>query len=381
MTDAEVDYSNTIFYKLRCADPLNKSLFVGHTVDFSASEERHRTLSKVDEAAVHREIREGGGWENWRMEMLGVRDCANQSEAQRVEKEFARSLGGQMLSETSNFHCAACDYRCTSKFLWRQHCSTKKHLRKTTEPAIDAAAADEVAACGFNCEGCSKNYKQRSGLWRHRKRCRSKGVRGGAVSVLDIKEIMHDMLANDTKMKEEMMSQMRQQNKIIQDMIPKMGNNNNNKFNINVFLNEHCRDAINMSDFLESLQLQVGDLLYSKDNGLIQGVSTILLKGLRELDTYKRPIHCTDVKRETLYIKDNDAWERDNCKEKLKSAITDVASRQRNLITAWEEVNPGWRESDSGKDEYIQLVRTVMDDMNEGKVIRNIAKEMVVDKM
>ena len=372
---SSVDYINTIFYKLSCKNGTCQDSFVGHTTDFARSEETHRTQSEADNArGVHQRIRESGGWTKWRMEMMGVRSCANKLEAQHVEKEFALSTGGEMLSVIADFRCIACDYECSSKFLWKQHCSTKKHSRKLAS----MNEHEESSSC-LECEFCGKTYKQRSGLWRHRKRCHAK-PNVSAASV-DIKEIMKDMLANDAKMKEEMMEQMKQQNKIIQEMIPKMGNNNNNKFNINVFLNEHCRDAINMSDFLESLQIQLGDLHYTKNNGLIQGVSSILLKGLRQLDTYKRPIHCTDVKRETLYIKDNNEWERSNCKEKLKTAISDVATRQRKLLTAWEEANPGWQQTDSGKEEYIKLVKTVMDDMNENKVIRSIAKETVVDKM
>ena len=125
----------------------------------------------------------------------------------------------------------------------------------------------------------------------------------------ELKSLMQQMLCGlnkNSQMKDEMMEQMKEQNKIIQDMIPKIGNNNN-KFNINVFLNEECRDAINMTDFIESLQIQLEDLNYTKTNGLIEGISSVFVNGLKQLDTYKRPIHCTDMKRETLYIKDNNA--------------------------------------------------------------------------
>tara|TARA_B110000114_G_scaffold155080_1_gene168223 strand:+ start:253 stop:852 length:600 start_codon:yes stop_codon:yes gene_type:complete len=188
----------------------------------------------------------------------------------------------------------------------------------------------------------------------------------------------------DAKMKDELFEQLKQQNKIIQDMIPRLGSNNNNKFNINLFLNENCREAINMTDFINSLSIQIEDLQFTKNNGLIEGVSSIFLNGLKQLDTYKRPIHCTDIKRETLYIKDNDEWERDSGKHKLKDAINDVATKQRKAITEWETSNPVWFATETGKDEYIKLIRSVMADVNgspnENKIIKSIAKETIVHK-
>ena len=188
----------------------------------------------------------------------------------------------------------------------------------------------------------------------------------------------------DTKMKDELLDQLKQQNKIIQDMIPHLGNNNNNKFNINLFLNDNCRDAINMTDFINSLPIQIEDLHFTKDNGLIEGVSSIFVNGLKQLDTYKRPIHCTDIKRETLYIKDNNEWERDCGNHKLKDAINDVANKQRKAIAEWETNNPSWATSETGKDDYIKLVRSVMSDVNgtpnENKIIKSIAKQTLVHK-
>ena len=169
--------------------------------------------------------------------------------------------------------------------------------------------------------------------------------------------------SGDDEMKmlvKEMMSHMRTQseqiqaqNKIISDMIPKMGSNNNNRFNINVFLNEQCKDALDMSDFLESLQIQLRDLDYIRDNGLLEGISTVFIKGLEQLDTFKRPIHCTDVKRETLYIKDGGEWDRDTGKERLKTAIDTVANKHRIALAEWERKNPNWQKSESKKEEYI----------------------------
>ena len=119
----------------------------------------------------------------------------------------------------------------------------------------------------------------------------------------ELKELVHKMIEHDTNTREQMMGQIAHQNKIIQDMIPKIGNNNNNRFNINVFLNENCRDAINLSDFVESLHVKLADLQYTSNNGLIEGISSVLVDGLKQLDQCKRPIHCTDVKREVLPLR------------------------------------------------------------------------------
>ena len=137
-----------------------------------------------------------------------------------------------------------------------------------------------------------------------------------------------------------------------------------------------------MSEFLESLQIQLKDLIYTKDNGLIEGISTVFVNGLKQLDTFKRPIHCTDMKRETLYIKDNNEWERENGKECLRNAINDVASKQRLAINEWEKNNPNWDKTVKGKEEYIKIVKTVMSDISDehNKIIKNIAKETIINK-
>ena len=204
----------------------------------------------------------------------------------------------------------------------------------------------------------------------------------------DLKILMKQMISElnkDSIMKTNMMERIKEQNTIINEMIPKLGNNNNtNRFNINLFLNEKCRDAINMTDFVESLQIHLEDLVYTKNNGLVEGISSLFLNGLKRLDTYKRPIHCSDIKRETLYIKENNEWECDNGKEILRSAISNVAHKQRKSISEWVDDNPNWMQSDKGKDEYIQIVQSLMTDLREGqgenKIIKSIAKEMVIDK-
>ena len=244
---------------------------------------------------------------------------------------------------------------------------------KDNAPNSVPVSSDSLLACG----GCGKVYKYASGLSRHRKQCDK------LMKDTDLQYLM-SALSKDAELKTEMMEQLKEQNTIIKEMVPCMGNNNNNRFNITVFLNEQCRDAINMSEFLASLQIQLEDLQYTQTNGLVEGISSVLVNGLRQLETCKRPIHCTDVKRETLYIKENNEWERECGKERLRDAIDTVADKQRKAIAAWEAQNPGWDESEHGKDKYLKIVRSVMSDVSqvseENKIIKNIAKETVIDK-
>lgn len=326
-----------------------------------------------------------------------------------------------MTEKKTNFHCVKCDYTCSRKFLFDQHLKTNKHFRQCLATAQDPVVISETPptkkapAPIYGCNYCGKTYKQRSGIWRHKAKCElsnkltseemihNNSKHGDAINILngkiesslentnsddDLKVLMKQMIGEfnkDSIMKNNMMERIKEQNNIIHEMIPKMGNNNNNnRFNINLFLNEKCRDAINMTEFIESLQIHLEDLVYTKNNGLVEGISSLFLNGLKRLDTYKRPIHCSDIKRETLYIKENNEWDCDNGKEILRSAISNVANRQRKSISEWVADNPNWMDSDKGKDEYIQIVQSLMTDLREGqsenKIIKSIAKEIVIDK-
>tara|TARA_A200000113_G_C8866597_1_gene355011 strand:+ start:1295 stop:2239 length:945 start_codon:yes stop_codon:yes gene_type:complete len=296
----------------------------------------------------------------------------------------------------AKYYCKACDYKCSKKFLWDQHLSTRKHKSATqaTNPQHKNMPLHGnnpgLVECLHICSVCSKSYKSRSGLWRHQKKCIEKEdakveklenmiVSKTETAPDDMKILVKEMMEH---MKTQA-AQLRDQTKIINEMIPRIGSNNNNRFNINLFLNEQCKDALNMSDFLESLKIQLSDINYIRDNGLMDGISSVFINGLKQLDTYKRPIHCTDVKRETLYIKENNEWEKDGSKEKVKTAIGDLAQKHRIAISDWEKSNPNWKDSENGREEYIQLVQSLMsdvqDDTSENRIIKNIAKNTLID--
>ena len=173
------------------------------------------------------------------------------------------------------------------------------------------------------------------------------------------------------------------QQEIINDLVPKVGQTNN--FNINVFLNETCKNAINMSDFVKSLQIKFEDLNYTKEKGLIEGVTSVMVNGLKELKMDERPIHCMDSKRDVLYIKDNDSWEKESENNKLTKSISDIVNMERRAINEWVDKNPDWEKTEEGRNGYLNLVKTVMSndlgsEESRQKVIKNIAKETIIDK-
>jgi len=316
----------------------------------------------------------------------------------------------KVCENSSQLYCSLCDYKCSRLFLMKQHLSTKKHTRKLPQKLSTLSTSTKNT-----CSNCGKVYKERTGLWRHKKQCFPRTnenenpeqyallatkdilLNHESENLKDLVKVILDKLNRDSDVKEDfakqakeqnelihndMLNQIKEQNKIIQDMVPCIGNYNNNQLNINVFLNETCRDAINMSEFLASIEIKLKDLKCSQQNGLSESISTILVNGLQELDTYKRPIHCTDMKREVLYIKENDEWEKEDGKNALRYAINDVAEKQRKAIAQWEIQNPDWTDTDAGKDEYIALVKSVMTDISneraENKIIKTIAKETMI---
>ena len=163
--------------------------------------------------------------------------------------------------------------------------------------------------------------------------------------------------------------------------------NNNNKFNLNVFLNEQCKNAMNIADFVNNMVLTVDDLKKTGELGYVEGITKIFTDKLKAIDTYDRPMHCTDLKRETLYIKQNNEWDKDTDKEKMKRAIECVANKNLNNLGMWKEENPGHEVMDSREDqEYVKIFTNSLGGMgtdrekNKQKIIKNVLKEVMVEK-
>ena len=288
------------------------------------------------------------------------------------------------------FRCESCDYSSSKESEYKRHLLTRKHKTLTKPENVNFGA--EILSCHY----CHKQYTSRVGLWKHEKKCKEKHHVELSVTEIDVSNItsekeMNNAITKDMFMElindnKEMIKIIKDQQEQIKSMIPKMGNTinnttNNNNFNLNFFLNEQCKDAINIQDFIQSLKITLEDLYFTKKHGIAEGLSNLMINGLKELDVYKRPIHCTDLKRDIVYIKDDDKWEKDDNKKIIKKTIESVAVKQRNKISEWVELNPNWMDTEKTQMEYLTLVNKICepieyDDKLERKVMKNISKEV-----
>jgi hypothetical protein len=297
-----------------------------------------------------------------------------------------------------NFYCDKCDYKCCKKWLYDRHLLTPKH--KTSNVELQMDDAKKLFFCN-----CGKEYKHRQGLWKHKQKCltnpNDNQNPNHNVNVETDKETMLKFFQTQIKESKEIRDILLEQNnklfKICKDNSSNVTINNSNNvnsnnkiFNIQLFLNETCKDAMNIMDFVNSLQLQLSDLENVGKVGYVNGISNIIVKNLKALDISKRPVHCSDSKREVLYVKDENKWEKENEEKiKLKKAITHVANKNCKLIPEWKEKNPDCIYSHSIKsDEYNKIIVEAMGgnvDVNcnetENKIIKKIAKEIIIEKL
>jgi hypothetical protein len=290
------------------------------------------------------------------------------------------------------FTCEKCDFICSKKSNFEKHLLTRKH--KNDDKKEQKNAEKNVCNCG-------KIFKHRQGLCVHRKICNMDKNIDSITSVIYDNggqkmggHIIEEKIDSKTdKELKDLVKDLIKQNgelvKTINDIVPKIGttNNitNNNHFNLNLFLNEKCKDAININDFIESLKITLEDLDYSSKNGMVRGISNLMIKGLKELDIHKRPIHCTDSKRDIMYIKDQEKWEKDDNHNKIRNTIIKVANKERNSLYMWVEKNPNWFDSEEKQIEYLTIMRNICepvedDEKNEKRIIKNIGKEILIDK-
>ena len=329
------------------------------------------------------------------------------------------------------FNCETCDFACSKQSNFTRHCSTRKHKMEIMEINKEQNGNKILGQqhSGYNCLHCGKNYETNAGLWKHSKKCTNK-LPGESTNIIlqpdddilssePIKNYIMKLVEQNMQLSEQtnelknMFIQqntelMLQKNEFIQqtteinEKIDNLAENppqqitnniqkitNNTQFNLNVFLQQTCKDALNMSDFIDSLEINTKSLERTGTHGYVHGISTIFMDGLRKLKVQERPIHCSDLKREVLYIKDNDTWTKDTEDNKqFKKALATVVHRNMIQIVKWEEENPETSNPESKNyDFYFELARQSMGGgdhdvtaRNNDKILKAIAQEVHIDK-
>ena len=307
----------------------------------------------------------------------------------------------------SKFICEECDYLTSNKKDYNKHLDTRKHLCNINSNNCNPINPQiEILAC-LNCE---KIYKSRVGLWRHKKICvkpenitldininSSEPTTDASHNVIQLLIDENKEFKNENKeFKNMIMELVKSNNELQKQMIEvclkiQPGNttisnshNNNKTFNLQFFLNEECKDALNMSEFINSIELKISDLENIGKLGYVEGMSNIIIKQLNDTDMYKRPVHCSDAKRETMYVKEENKWEKDNNETKqMIKAVRGIDKKNYQMLTSWKNTNPKCVDSKSNEcDKYMKIMSKVMDgdEENINKVIKKVAKEVVIEK-
>jgi hypothetical protein len=274
------------------------------------------------------------------------------------------------------FHCEFCNYTCSNPQHYAKHLSTAKHFNNKKCNSLTLLVCKKCETKNHTCPTCHKNYKYSSGLYKHLKNTSCKAV---------------------TSENQELRQQIIDLSKTIQQQ-PIITNNNNNSnniinnntFNLQIFLNETCKDAINISEFIENIKISLNDVENVGTKGFVKGISNIIIKNLEDLDENKRPVHCSDLKRDTLYIKDNDIWEKDReGNQKMVMAVKHVSTKNLQQLNNWREANPDFNNSESAvSDIYQKIIREscgitnnqVLIDEPETKIIKQVSKAVAVNK-
>jgi hypothetical protein len=290
------------------------------------------------------------------------------------------------------YECKICNYITDRKSQYERHTLTAKHLSATI-----GNKKVPINNIFYDCE-CGKKYKDRTGLWRHKKKgCQQNEFLNCYQTELKQEEIKIDEEFKITpKMFYDLLKQNNELQKNLIDLAskPSIGNNNNvnsnNKtFNLQVFLNETCKDALNITDFINQITLTISDLEETGKLGYAEGISNVFIKNLKDIDLKRRPIHCSDSKREILYIKNEDQWAKeDEQKTTIKNAIKQVANKNIKKISEWQKRNPDYADPDSKQnDKYMKIILNSMSgsskeesEKNYEKIVKNISKEVVIQK-
>jgi hypothetical protein len=292
-------------------------------------------------------------------------------------------------SINKKFECNVCDYKCAKNSEYIKHLLTRKHVG-------NASGNKKVSSINVHiCKVCSKEYKSRKGLWGHNKKCIPSIYKkedtstttttsiNGITDPASLTLMVIDLMKSNQELQKQMLEVCKNSNSTVNS-----NNHSHNKtFNMQFFLNEQCKDAMNIMEFVDTFKLDFSDLERVGEIGYVESMSNIIIQKLNEMDIYKRPIHCSDVKRETMYIKDKNVWEKENgTHDKLRLAIRYIGKKNTDMLNKWCEAHPGSCESDNYlNDIYMEMVMQAMGgrgdrEENENKIMRKIARTVLIDK-
>jgi hypothetical protein len=455
MPKTEIDYSNTIIYKITCKNQTVTDLYVGHTTNFVQRKHAHKqscinSKSTNHNCKLYEVIRANGGWANWQMEIINFFNCADHYEARKKEQEYFIELNATLNSiepfpkpkvavETENkivsikpimqcntcniicntlhafnahnnsnkhkqgvigkskmnpnenmpikqnkppkFICDKCDFKCSKQSNYDQHLLTNKHKKLTKPNIYNSKNAPEK----YVCLSCKKIYKHASTLSAHKKKCKPIPLENTDPDMKMLANLMIEMMKSNTDLQKQMLEVCKIGNTNIHNNIH--SNSHNKTFNLQFFLNETCKDAMNIMDFVNTMTLEFTDLEEVGKVGYVEGISNIIIRKLNALDVHKRPIHCSDSKREIMYVKDQNIWEKENSNyDKLRKAIKHVTCKNSSLLGPWSKEHPQCMNNQHHlNDVYVQMMGQAMGGKesfleSENKIMKKIAKAVLIDK-
>ena len=315
-----------------------------------------------------------------------------------IQKKFEKS--------SENYHCKDCDYITSRKSQFERHLSTQKHKKRQNDTndtkKVPFSSANFVCICG-------KIYTHKQNLYRHHKSCKYNNidlsnceVSNGEVTndlILklvqentEIKSMLYKQFESIQEQQKYVQSENKELRNQISELIPRVGNNTVNntinskqKLNINIFLNEQCKDALTINEFIDKIKVTLDDLMITKTKGLSEGVSNIFIENMNKLSLYERPMHCTDTKRETVYINSAGGgdrppgWLRDDENKNFKQAINKITHVQRQNLDKWISEHPNWKKNSAEQEEYMKLVKNCTDDFKEDKIIKRLCSNIYLN--
>ena len=311
------------------------------------------------------------------------------------------------------FVCEECEYVTSKKSSYAKHLTTLKHVNTINTMKYNDKS-NFIKEKEYKCE-CGHKYKHNASLFNHKKKCKKtddvknkdEGISGASISGASISEggisdassniiqllikessefknIILEMVKSNTDIQKQMLDVCKNSSSVVNTNSHNNTTTNNKIFNLQLFLNEECKDAMNMSEFINSIEIKVSDLVNIGKLGYVEGMSNIIIKQLNDTDMYKRPVHCSDAKRETLYVKEENKWEKDTQETKqMLTAVRGVNKKNYTLLANWKETHPDCMSSKSNQsDEYMKITSKVMDgDLeNINKVIKKVSKQVIIDK-